>query len=159
MTLAGDGVLDLAGSDVTVASLAGTGIITNSSERAATLTVTGANAFSGEVRGTVTVSVAGGTMAAALSDDASLTVAGNATLGIYNAQPPTDGLLWWLDAADASTITTNANGEVTGWASRGGAPVSFGVDGSLPKPTYAPVGHANAMGNKPSVWFIFSIIV
>ena len=153
LTLAGDGVLDLAGSDVTVASLAGTGIITNSSERAATLTVTGANAFSGEVCGAVTVSVAGGTMAAALSDDASLAVVGNVTLGIYNAQPPTDGLLWWLDAADASTITTNANGEVTGWASRGGAPVSFGVDGSLPKPTYAPVGHANAMGNKPSVWF------
>ena len=153
LTLAGDGVLDLAGNEVTVASLAGTGIITNSSKRAATLTVTGANAFSGEVRGNVTVSVAGGTMAAALSDDASLAVAGNATLGIYNAQPPTDGLLWWLDAADASTITTNANGEVTGWTSRGGAPVSFGVDGSLPKPTYVPVGHVNAMGNKPSVWF------
>ena len=153
LTLAGDGVLDLAGVDVTVASLAGTGLITNSSARAATLTVTGASTFSGEVRGNVTVSVAGGTVAAALSDDASLSVAGNATLGLYNAQPPTDGLLWWMDAADASTITTNADGKVTRWNSKGGSGINFSADGTLPAPVYAPAGHANALGAKPGVWF------
>ncbi len=153
LTLAGDGVLDLAGTDVSVASLAGTGLITNSSARAATLTVTGASTFSGEVRGNVTVSVAGGTVAAALSDDASLSVAGNATLGLYNAQPPTDGLLWWMDAADASTITTNADGKVTRWNSKGGSGINFSADGTLPAPVYAPAGHANALGAKPGVWF------
>ena len=153
LTLAGDGVLDLAGSDVTVASLAGTGLITNSSDRAATLTVTGASTFTGVVRGAVSLSVAGGAMTAALSDDASLAVNGNATLGAYNYQPPAEGLLWWVDAADAATVTTNANGEVTAWASKGGAPVSFGADGNLPKPTYAPPGHANAMAGKPAIWF------
>ncbi len=153
LTLAGDGVLDLAGTDVSVASLAGTGLITNSSARAATLTVTGTSTFSGEVRGNVTVSVAGGTVAAALSDDASLAVAGNATLGLYNAQPPTDGLLWWMDAADASTITTNADGKVTRWNSKGGSGINFSADGTLPAPVYAPAGHANALGAKPGVWF------
>ena len=146
-------MLDLAGSDVTVASLAGTGLITNSSDRAATLTVTGSSTFSGEVRGNVALSMAGGTLAASLSDDASLAVAGNSTLGVYNYQPPTEGLLWWMDASDASTITTNASGQVTGWTSKGGAAVSFAPDGTLPKPVYAPVGHANAMGGKPAIWF------
>ena len=153
LTLTDNGVLDLAGSDVTVASLAGTGFITNSSDRAATLTVTGSSTFIGEVRGNVALSVAGGTLTAALSDDASLAVTGNSTLGVYNYQPPAEGLLWWMDAADASTITTNASGQVTGWASKGGAPVTFAPDGTLPKPVYALVGHANAMGGKPAIWF------
>ena len=153
LTLTDNGVLDLAGSDVTVASLAGTGLITNSSDRAATLTVTGSSTFSGEVRGNVALSVAGGTLTAALSDDASLGVTGNSTLGVYNYQPPAEGLVWWMDASDASTITTNASGQVTGWTSKGGAAVSFAPDGNLPKPVYAPVGHANAMGGKPAIWF------
>ena len=153
LTLAGAGILDLAGSDVTVASLAGTGLITNSSARAATLTVTGTSSFKGEVRGAVSLAVAGGAMDAVLSGGASLAVNGSTTLGVYNYQPPADGLLWWVDAADASTLTTNANGEVTLWASRGGAPVSFVPDGSCPKPVYTPAGHAGAMGEKPGVWY------
>ena len=153
LTLSGDGVLDLAGSDVTVASLSGTGLITNSSARAATLTVSGASTFSGEIRGNVKVSAGGGTVSAALSDDASLAVSGNTTLGVYNYQPPAQGLLWWMDAADASTITTNVEGKVTRWNSRGGLDVYFGSDGANPVPVYAPAGHANAMGNKPGIWY------
>ena len=156
ISLAGDGVLDLAGSDVTVASLAGTGLITNSSDRAATLTVTGANEFNGVASGNMTIVCAdGGTMSAAFADGATLSLSGGAaTLAAYSDAPVADSMAWWLDAADETTITTNASGEVTRWASRCEGGVSFVQNGTRVLPVYTPVGHANAMGDgKPAVRF------
>ena len=155
VTLGGDGVLDLAGTHVTAAALAGTGAITNSSERSATLTVTGANSFRGTVGGSVKIVSAGGSADLLLAEGASLEAAsGTTTLGVYTARPPADGLLWWMDASDASTVTTNAAGEVTQWTSKGGTVASFAKDGAFPMPTYTPAGSAGALnGNKPGVWF------
>ena len=155
VTLGGNGVLDLAGAHVTAAALAGTGAITNSSERPATLTVTGANSFRGTVGGSVKIVSASGSPDLLLAEDASLEAAsGTTTLGVYTAKPPADGLLWWMDASDASTVTTNAAGEVTQWTSKGGTVASFAKDGTLPMPTYTPAGSAGALnGNKPGVWF------
>ena len=51
----------------------------------------------------------------------------------------TDDAAFWLDASDASTITTNANGEVTRWNSRVGsnyAGQSTGYNGTLSYPKY-----------------------
>ena len=120
VVLRAPGALDLNGSDQTIATLTGEGMITNSSPNAATLTVTGTCAFSGKIAGNVTLVRAGlGATALDLRGAGSVTLNGGTTsLSVYDYTPPQNGLLYWLDASIPSTIHTNAAGAVTNWSSR-----------------------------------------
>jgi hypothetical protein len=120
VVLRAPGALDLNGSDQTIATLTGEGMITNSSPNAATLTVTGTCAFSGKIAGNVTLVRAGsGATALDLRGAGSVTLSGGTTsLSAYDYTPPQNGLLYWLDASIPSTIHTNAAGAVTNWSSR-----------------------------------------
>lgn len=120
LTVATGATFDLAGVSATVASLAGSGLITNSSATAATLTVTGTDAFAGTVRGPVTiVAGTGSEKGASYGDGTRLNVAGGTlTTGTRLLTPPTDGLAYWCDAGLPETVLTNENGGVTGWVSR-----------------------------------------
>lgn len=120
VVLRAPGALDLNGSDQTIATLTGEGMITNSSPNAATLTVTGTCTFSGKIAGNVTLVRAGsGATALDLRGAGSVTLNGGTTsLSAYDYTPPQNGLLYWLDASIPSTIHTNAAGAVTNWSSR-----------------------------------------
>ena len=120
VVLRAPGALDLNGSDQTIATLTGEGMITNSSPNAATLTVTGTCAFSGKIAGNVTLVRAGsGATALDLRGAGSVTLNGGTTsLAVYDYTPPSEGMLYWLDASVPSTIHTNAAGAVTNWSSR-----------------------------------------
>ena len=120
VVLRAPGVLDLNGSDQTIATLTGEGTITNSSPNAATLTVTGTCSFSGKIAGNVTLVRAGsGTTALDLRGAGGVVFNGGTTsLAAYDYTPPQNGLLYWLDASVPSTIHTNSAGTVTNWSSR-----------------------------------------
>ena len=120
VVLRAPGVLDLNGSDQTIATLTGEGTITNSSPNAATLTVTGTCSFSGKIAGNVTLVRAGaGATALDLRGAGSVTLNGGTTaLAAYDYTPPSEGMLYWLDASVPETIHTNAAGAVTNWSSR-----------------------------------------
>ncbi len=120
VVLRAPGVLDINGADQTIATLTGEGMITNSSPNAATLTVTGTCSFSGKVAGNVTLVRAGsGATALDLRGAGSVTLNGGTTsLAAYDYTPPSEGMLYWLDASIPSTIHTNAAGAVTNWSSR-----------------------------------------
>ena len=120
VVLRAPGALDLNGADQTIATLTGEGMITNSSPNAATLTVTGTCAFSGKIAGNVTLVRAGsGATALDLRGAGSVTLNGGTTsLAVYDYTPPSEGMLYWLDASVPSTIHTNAVGAVTNWSSR-----------------------------------------
>jgi len=150
VTLGSEGVLDLRGADLAVARVDGAGVVTNS-DAAATFSVARGHGFTGVVAGPVTLSLQDATAAAvSLAGGARLAVvSGSSTLSAYNETLPVDGLVCWMDAADAATVTTNANGEVTSWASKVGS-MTFAADGSLPKPVYQPTG---LDGNKPALYY------
>jgi autotransporter-associated beta strand protein len=120
VVLRAPGVLDLNGSDQTIATLTGEGTITNSSPNAATLTVTGTCSFSGKIAGNVTLVRSGsGTTALDLRGAGGVVFNGGTTsLAAYDYTPPQNGLLYWLDASVPSTIHTNSAGTVTNWSSR-----------------------------------------
>ena len=109
--------LDLGATDLSLAALNGAGTVM-SSDGAGRLAVSGAAAAD-----------------LSLGDGVTLDVAGTATLKAFNKTAPQGGILWWLDANDASTITTNPQGGVTEWKSRAGS-IDYVVNGSLPVPSY-----------------------
>lgn len=150
---------DLNGVSVTVASLSGTGAIVNSSDKPATLTVTGANTFSGRIASGAKVSAAS-TGSVAVDAGGTLAVSGTATLGEHSLLPPTDGLAYWCDAGRPETILTNASGSVTSWVSRAESSASALVNsGTMPNTTSTkskPVFNsscATAMQGRPGVFF------
>ena len=122
-------VLDLAGGDQTVASLSGVGTIMNSSTKAATLIVTGTCTFAGKISGNVKLVAQGGGDKAFrldLRDEASLAInGGTSSLVAYTNMPPTEGLAYWLDATDVSSVQCSDDGHVTSWTSRAGSVADF----------------------------------
>lgn len=130
LALDGAATLDLSGISATVSSLTGQGTITNSGDEPAVLTVTGECSFEGRLTGNVKL-VKGGSASSGLrldcEDTASLEVAGGAdnTINAYPTPLPAEGLLYWLDAAKAGTVHTNADGTVTKWSSRAGSILEF----------------------------------
>ena len=80
-----------------------------------------------------------------INDEGGQTYPANGTVGnihgfelTLNNQIPTiqDTASFWLDASDASTITTNANGEVTRWNSRVGSNYARPMHDNLASPLY-----------------------
>ena len=139
LTLEYGTVLDLAGADQTVASLSGCGTVMNSSTNPATLRVTGACDFAGELSGRTRLVAAGGganDFDVAVADGARLVLAGgSARIVAYTNTPPTAGLAYWLDASDESSVACDANGMVTNWLSKAGVIPAFswasGMSGAL----------------------------
>ena len=128
LSVAQEATFDLNGIDTTVAGLEGYGFVTNSSETAATLTVTDRNAFAGTVAGNVTLVDKSASTAAncALRDGASLVVDGGRTaFGLHGDMPVTNGIAYWVDASHPETVQTNAEGRVTNWVCRAGTVASF----------------------------------
>ena len=129
LTLEYGGVLDLAGADQTVASLSGCGTVMNSSTNPATLRVTGACDFAGELSGRTRLVAAGDgakDFDVAVADGARLVLAGgSARIVAYTNTPPTAGLAYWLDASDESSVACDANGMVTNWTSKAGLIPAF----------------------------------
>lgn len=120
LTVAAGAFLDLNGGEQTVASLAGSGTITNSSATAATLVVSGTNAFRGTVAGNVKLVVPAGATEILVRGGATLALGGQggATVAAANPKPPTDGLICWCDASCPDTVQTNGDGLVTAWLCR-----------------------------------------
>ena len=129
LTLEYGTVLDLAGADQTVASLSGCGTVMNSSTNPATLRVTGACDFAGELSGRTRLVAAGGgakDFDVAVADEARLVLAGgSARIVAYTNTPPTASLAYWLDASDESSVACDANGMVTNWVSKAGVIPAF----------------------------------
>ncbi len=157
------GVFDLNGHEVTVAALSGSGTISNSSTNPATIRVTGACTFSGKVTGQVTLVASGaGAVNAAFRDGARLVVdGGSASLGSHIAGMPTDSIAFWVDAMDASTITTNDAGQVTNLTTKAGTIKSFfniGVIDFWSRKAVPPMLDENAasFNGHPSIHFTCS---
>ena len=156
-------VFDLNGIDTTVAGLEGYGFVTNSSETAATLTVTDRNAFAGRIAGNVTLVDKSASTAAncTLRDGASLVVDGGRTaFGPHGDMPVTNGIAYWLDATHPETVQTNADGRVTNWVCRAGTVASFSAKpywttGSATGYTFTEPERydAAAFNGKPAVYF------
>ncbi|MGN0833760.1 MAG: hypothetical protein ACI4RD_08975 [Kiritimatiellia bacterium] len=155
-----DGVLDLAGRSLTVGSLAGNGIVTNSSSVAATLTVTGRADYTGRVGGRTTLELrTSSAVSAVVSAEATLAAsAGTLTVGRRPLTPPTDGLAYWCDAARTGTVLCDGAGAVTSWVSRAGSSatalvndtgVLTGTSTACARPTYSDT----ALGGKPGVCY------
>lgn len=133
VTLVDGAVLDLNGADQTIAALAGAGLITNSSAKVATLTVTGACDFTGVIAANVRL-VAVGTVRGEVNGEL-VADGGTVTLADGEYAPPANGRLWWFDASEvtdisatantAGSIKTNASGRVTTWYSKGDAGTYF----------------------------------
>lgn len=159
LTVETGATLDLAGCSVTVASLVGNGTITNSSDTAATLTVTGGGSFTGHLGGKTTLAMGANAAAGAVvTEGATLaTTGGMLTTGTHVLTPPTNGLAYWCDAGLRDTILLDSSNEVTGWVSRVASSSSMLVNtgDKMPgsktrtKPTYA----ADALGGKPCLSF------
>ena len=142
--------LDLAGVSATVASLSGNGTITNTSETAATLTVTGAADFTGRIVGPVTVATAGSaSIGAVVGAGAALAAQGGSlAAGTHFLTPPTDGLAYWCDAAARDTILEQPGVGVTGWVSRAAS-----SSPALVLRDNAPAYTASGMNGKPALQF------
>jgi len=70
-------------------------------------------------------------------------------LGSLAAPPVTDGLKFWVDASDASTVTTNAAGLVEQWNDLSGAGNHVAQTDSTKRPVFNPAG----LDGKPSLSF------
>ena len=112
--------LDLAGRDLTVASLSGAGSIVNTGSTPAKLIVAGACTFRGTVGVGATLKGAGALELAVAAGGGLELVAGNTVLGRNCFTPMTNSLALWLDASRPETITTNVSGRVTEWRSLAG---------------------------------------
>lgn len=161
LTVEKGATLDLAGNSLTVASLAGGGTITNSSETAATLTVADGGAFFGAVGGPTKLAVGGdATLGGSFGPNATLAVTGGSVAaGVQMLAPPTEGLAYWCDAGLKETILMNASGGVTGWVSRASSSakslVSTGTmqSGGSTTSRTTPVYSADAFGGRPCISF------
>lgn len=160
LTLRAGATLDLHGGDLTVASLAGEGAITNSGARAATLRVTGETAFSGTVGGAVTLAAGGAAqLKVAVQDGADVRLeGGTAQIAAYTETVPTDHLAYWLDAGRPETVRTNAAGEVTNWLSRAASSVAgFEYTSTTKLDSYASAAprawEPAGLNGKPAVHF------
>lgn len=154
--------LDLNGVDQTVFTLSGTGgSVVNSGAATATLTVTGTNGFSGTVGNKVNLVLCGaGDMA--LRAEEAITFGGTTAVSVYNAVPPQNGILYWLDATDTTTVRRSAEGYVTNWVSKAGVEgLSFGLENQVwnavtsQPPTYTgSINGLNAVlfGNATTNW-------
>ena len=164
LSVSQDATFDLNGVDATVAGLEGYGFVTNSSETAATLTVTDRNAFAGQIAGNVTLvdKSAATTANCAMRGSASLVMDGGRTsFGLHGDMPVTNGIAFWVDASHPETVQTNAEGRVTNWTCRAGTVASFRCRPS----DYAKLGGQNytytaperydeaAFNGKPAVYF------
>ena len=146
--------LDLNGCPLTVASLAGSGTITNSAATPATLSVTGGAAFTGVVGGAVTLQVAGNAdIGARFGAGTTLAVAGGGgAAGAHILAPPTNGLAYWCDAGRDETVLRDAAGSVTGWLSRAASSAKgLFYPGNLGRAR--PAYEATALGGRPGVVF------
>lgn len=132
-------VLDLNGCDQTVAKLSGEGRIENSSEREATLTVSGECTFCGTLGPRVRLVKAGGG-----ESDLRITCEAGSTLEVasgsvkaepYDELPVTNGILFRLDASDVRNfefVEGTTTYEVTNW---------WTTSGSTVERFYANIGH------------------
>lgn len=69
--------------------------------------------------------------------------------GALAAPPVTDGLKFWVDASDASSVTTNAGGLVAQWNDLSGAGNHVAQTETAKKPVFNPAG----LDGKPSLSF------
>ena len=124
LEIADGATLDLAGRDLTVASLTGAGSIVNSGSTPATLIVTGTCNFRGTVGAGATLKASGNLDLAVAAGGGLDLAAGTSTLGKNYFTPMTDSLALWLDASRSETITTATSGaeegRVTEWRSLAG---------------------------------------
>lgn len=147
--------LDLNGVDQTVSTLSGTGgSVVNSGAATATLTVTGTNGFRGTVGEKVNL-VLCGAADMALRAEAAVTFGGATAVSVYNALPPRDGILYWLDATDAATVQRSAEGYVTNWVSKAGVEgLAFGLEKQdWNAVTSQPPTYAESINGQSSVLF------
>ena len=128
VTATSPGVLDLDGDAWSFGkTVSGTGGLSKSGTGTVTLTASQSN--------TGTTAVNGGTL----------------LLGTPAAVPPVAGMAIWLDAADATTVTTNVSGQISAWANKGVQGGSFTMATTANRPTY--VGGGAAFNSKPVVNF------
>ncbi len=151
-------ILDLNGSDQTVASLTGDGIITNSSATAAKLTVSGASTFRGTVTGNIKVTIPSGDAAINLRNGATLALSGSTatTLSPGNVKPPTDSVQVWVDASEPGAVTYDENNNVTNWTCRSDitcATYGFRPNNGQMYPKYVAAGWTSVSPAKPEVSF------
>lgn len=120
LTVSLGATLDLNGSEQTVKTLSGEGLIVNTSETPATLTVAEGGDFHGRVEGNVTLVLPSGSRGILLREGAKLVVSGSGetALSVDNPQPPTHDLAFWLDASKPETVLRDASGNVTNWLCR-----------------------------------------
>lgn len=71
------------------------------------------------------------------------------TFQILAAPPVTDGLKFWVDASDVSSVTTNAGGKVSQWNDLSGTDNHVAQTVDAQKPVYNPTG----LDGKPSLSF------
>jgi autotransporter-associated beta strand protein len=154
---------DLNGIDQTVSSLSGIGgSVVNSGAATATLTVTGTNGFRGTVGEKVNLVLCGAADMALRAEAGSVTFSDAAAVSVYNALPPQDGILYWLDATETATVQCSSEGYVTNWVSRAGVEgLSFGLEKpgwdavTSQPPTYTgSINELNAVffGNTTTNW-------
>lgn len=121
VTIKAGATLDMSGTDMTIASLAGEGTIVNTSDEPATLTVSGASTFSGRIVGDVRVEFAGGAQGKLeVIGGACIVPSGSNNLSAYAALPPTDGLNYWLDATRSDLMKLGDGDTVLKWGTRAG---------------------------------------
>jgi len=155
LSLENRAVLDLNGISQTLASLSGEGMITNSSDTAVTLTVTGASSFSGVIAGNIRVVKTGAsavdlTVRITSTNDVVLD-GGTVHLAPYHVEPLQAGLTYWLDASATNTVAVSETGVVTNWASLLGNGVVFKqpADRRYVEPAYI----TNAISGKSAIRF------
>ena len=155
LTMADGAVLDLNGNSQTLASLEGLGEIINSSDTPATLKVTSSSSFKGKVGAGVTLEfAAGGAPALTVDAQGAIRCGAETTLDVYNLPlPTTDGLCYWLDAADTDSLQFAADGvSVTNWSGKAPSAVTFRQEGDLNK-FAAPFYEAEGVNGKPALLF------
>lgn len=159
LEVAAGAVLDLNGVSVQVPSLAGVGLITNSAETVAVLTVAGRTDFRGTIAGNVRlVARGGGGAETAFRNGAVLEVAGgNLELGANRHGMITEGAVFWVDAMDESSVLRDADGLVTNWLTRAGTVKGFANPGTVRSPNglryLPPTYEPEAFRGKPAVHF------
>ena len=159
LEVAAGAILDLNGVNATVPTLTGVGMVTNSAETVAVLTVTGRVDFRGTIAGNIRlVAQGGGAAETAFRNGAVLEiVGGNLALGANRHGVITEGAVFWVDAMDEASVLRNAEGLVTNWLSRAGTVGGFANAGTVKSPKslryLPPTYETAAFRGKPAVRF------
>ncbi|NLF72355.1 MAG: hypothetical protein GX575_25245, partial [Candidatus Anammoximicrobium sp.] len=148
------GTLDLAGFSETVNGLSGQGMVDNSVAGGPFVLSVGNNnatsTFAGAIRnttGTVTLTKVGlGTLT--LANYSTYSGATNVTAGTLRLDVPTSPLpggLYWLDASDAASVTSDGSNYVSQWGDKSGNSRNFTQATAANQPLYV-AGSLNGLG-------------